>query len=177
MGRRAFGWWIGSILVDADHYLWFCVRHGPASPLTAARYFGGAQPARRASTRLLHSPVALSIGLALGARRREAMPIALGMGLHVALDVLHDARLRAARTRALQRDQFTCQACGTRGAHVGTHLTRQPRLLPSYRVKSLVSLCGSCHDAAHEGGGPPTAGHLPQTMESSAPATRRASAA
>jgi 5-methylcytosine-specific restriction endonuclease McrA len=82
------------------------------------------------------------------------LPVALGMALHVALDVGHEARMEAARAAALERDRFSCRVCGRRAPEVGTHLRRQPWLLPSYGVENLISLCDPCHEAAHaqEGG-------------------------
>jgi 5-methylcytosine-specific restriction endonuclease McrA len=77
------------------------------------------------------------------------LPVALGMALHVALDVRHEVRMNQARAAAMERDDFSCRACGTRASHVGTHLRRQPWLLPSYDAQNLVSLCAPCHAAAH----------------------------
>ena len=137
--------WAASVLIDADHYLWYCVQHRRLNPLAAVRYFNQAQPAQHWGTRLFHSP-AVSLLLVLGRSGRAA---GLGMAFHVGLDVYHAARTGRARAAALQRDGFTCQACGMQGAHVVTHLRRQPWLLPSYRPEHLISLCPRCHEAAH----------------------------
>jgi 5-methylcytosine-specific restriction endonuclease McrA len=71
------------------------------------------------------------------------------MSLHVGLDRRHEKRLDKARAAALRRDEFRCRACGVQAPDVGTHLWRQPLLLPSYRTENLVSLCAGCHEAAH----------------------------
>ena len=140
--------WAASILIDADHFLWFCVRHRRLNPVAAVRYFSQAQPAQHRGTRLLHSP-AVVLPLLLSRSGRAA---GLGLAFHVVLDAYHAARTRRARAAALQRDRFRCQACGTQGAQVVTHLWRQPWLLPSYRVEQFISLCPGCHEAAHARG-------------------------
>jgi hypothetical protein len=149
LGRGALGLWAGSVLVDVDHYAWFCLRKRRVDPAAAVRFFNQAHPPQRAATRVLHSPVA-SVGvLFLGVHRRWLLPVGLGMCLHVALDACHEARMDEARAAALERDDFTCQACGERTQHVATHLRRQPWLLPSYEAHNLVSLCAPCHETAH----------------------------
>jgi hypothetical protein len=150
LGRGVLGLWAGSVLIDADHYLWFSMRQGRANPLAAMRFFSDANPPQHPATRALHTPVALAAFALLGVRQPRLRPIALGMGLHVALDAHHEARMNQARVAALRRDRFSCRACGTRAAHVGTHLSHQPWLLPSYRTENLISLCGSCHRTAHQ---------------------------
>jgi 5-methylcytosine-specific restriction endonuclease McrA len=71
------------------------------------------------------------------------------MGLHVALDAHHLARMDRARSAALARDGYSCQVCGTATRPVSAHVWRQPWLMPSYRAQNLISLCGRCHEAAH----------------------------
>ena len=150
LGRGAVSVWAGAVLIDVDHYVWFCLRERRSNPVSAVRYFNGAHTPQHAATRGLHSPLALLAVLLLGARRPQLLAVALGMGLHVALDRFHEARMDQARTAALRRDDLTCQGCGTRGPQVGTHLERQPWLLPSYSSQNLISLCPPCHRAAHE---------------------------
>lgn len=152
IGGRALGMWAGSVLIDADHYLWFCLRERRLNPRTAVRYFNRAHPARHSATRALHTPAALVAALLLGVLRRELLPVAAGMGLHVALDAHHEARMGQARAVALERDGFCCRACGAQSPQVGTHLWRQPPLLASYEADNLVSLCARCHEAAHASG-------------------------
>jgi hypothetical protein len=152
LGRDVLSLWTGAVLIDADHYLWFCLRERCWNPVSAVRFFNEANVPQHSATRGLHSPVALLAVLLLGARRRQLLAVALGMGLHVALDRHHEARMNEARAAALERDDFTCQTCGTRGPDVGTHVRGQPWLLPSYGPENLVSLCDPCHEAAHANG-------------------------
>jgi hypothetical protein len=155
VGRRIAGPWAASILIDVDHYVWFCVRRRRMSPLAAVRFFNEAQSPQGRATRLLHSPVLPALGVLLGVRRRWALPVAAGIALHIALDAWHEARMDEARAAALRRDDFTCQRCGIRGLDVGTHVWRQPRLIPSFATANVVALCSSCHHAAHANGARP----------------------
>jgi hypothetical protein len=148
-GRDVLGFWAGSVLIDADHFVWFALRRQCLNPLAAVRFFNEPQPPQHAATRVLHSPVALLAVLLLGVRHRRLLPVALGMGLHVALDDHHEARMDRARAAALRRDGFSCQACGARAPRVVTHIRHQPWLLPSYATQNLVSLCNRCHGIAH----------------------------
>jgi hypothetical protein len=149
LGRAVLNLWAGAVLIDVDHYVWFCLRERRWNPVTAVRFFNGAQAPQHSATRGLHSPVALLAVLLLAARRPQLLTLALGMGAHVTLDRLHEARMNDARAAALSRDHLTCQECGTRGPQVETHLRQQPWLLPSYSSQNLISLCPPCHRAAH----------------------------
>jgi hypothetical protein len=149
LDRGALGFWAGGVVVDVDHYLWFGLREHRWNPLVAMRFFNEADPPQHAATRALHNPMAPLALVLVGGRRPALLAVALGMVLHLALDACHEARLDAARALALRRDDFACQACGTRAADVSTHLHQQPWLLPSYKPQNLVSLCGPCHEAAH----------------------------
>lgn len=152
LGRGTVGLWIGAVLLDADHYAWFCLRQRCWDPLKAVRFFNGANAPQHPATRLLHQRAAVLLMLALAVHRRRALPLAVGMVAHVGLDEYHELRLSAARQAALRRDQFACQGCGSRAADVGTHQWRQPWLVPSYRPENLVSLCAACHELAHTTG-------------------------
>jgi hypothetical protein len=150
MGPRAIGLWAGGVLIDTDHYLWFCVHHRRLNPLAGMRAFNQAHAPQHSATRVLHSPGALLTVLLLATCRPRLLPLAAGMSLHVGLDAYHEARMGQARATALERDGSSCQGCGAHGADIGTHLRRQPWLLPSYEAENLVSLCGRCHEIAHE---------------------------
>jgi hypothetical protein len=149
IGRRALNLWAGGVLIDIDHYVWFCVQQRRLNPLTAVHFFNQADPPQHSATRALHSPAALVAILLLGLRHRGLLPLVLGMGLHVALDVRHRERMDQARSAALERDGHSCQVCGTVTPPIGIHTACQPWLLPSYSAGNLVSLCGRCHKAAH----------------------------
>jgi len=150
IGPGAIGLWAGGVLIDTDHYLWFCVCHRRLSPLAAVREFNQAHAPQHPATRFLHSPRTLLAVALLAALRPRLRPLATGMTLHVALDSYHEARMGLARAHAMERDDSSCQGCGAQGSDVGTHLRRQPWLLPSYEAGNLVSLCGRCHEIAHE---------------------------
>jgi hypothetical protein len=149
VGRRVLAPWAASILIDVDHYLWFCLRQRRLNPVAALSFFNDAEVPRHLATRFLHSPLVLLMFPVLGKRWRCALPVTLGMALHVALDVHHEARMAGARAAVLRRDERTCQSCGVRGTRVVAHLRKQPWLLPSYRRENFVTLCGSCHETAH----------------------------
>ena len=148
-GGSVLGLVAGGVLIDADHYAWFCLRHRSLNPVAAVRFFNEAHPPQHPGTRALHSPLALLAVLLAATHQRRLLPVALGMGLHVALDAHHRARMDKARAAVLIRDRFSCQACGSQATPVDTHIRRQPWLLPSYSTKNLISLCRPCHQAAH----------------------------
>jgi 5-methylcytosine-specific restriction endonuclease McrA len=147
--RGAIGFWAGGVLVDVDHYAWVCVRKRLWSPRAAMRFFNEAHPPQHRETRVLHSPV-VPLALLVAALRRPALvAVAAGVAVHLALDVHHQTRMDAARAVALERDGFSCQACGSHAPGIGTHLQGQPWLMPSYQPHNLVALCESCHETAH----------------------------
>jgi hypothetical protein len=149
LGRSALSLWAGGVLIDADHYAWYCLKQRRLSLSAAAQFFNQADPPQHSATRALHAPPVLFMALLLGLRQRWLLPVVLGMGLHVALDAGHQARMDRARSAALERDKYSCQACGTATPPVAAHVWRQPKLLPSYRTQNLISLCARCHEAAH----------------------------
>jgi hypothetical protein len=151
LGSDVLGLWAGSVLIDVDHYLWFCMRQRRGSALAAIKFFNEAHPPQHSATRVLHSPLALMAALVASLRWPGLRTAVFGMGAHVALDLAHDARMNRARAAVLERDDFLCQECGTRGEPMDVHLERQRWLMPSYGTENLVSLCGPCHEAAHAG--------------------------
>ena len=150
--QRAFalGLWTGGVLIDADHYLWYCLRHRRLNPIEAVRYFNEGKSPGTSATKALHHPIALLALLLAGLRRPRIMPVLIGMGVHVGLDLFHEARMGAARNEAMIRDQFSCRECGAHTRDVTAHVARQPILLPSYRTENLVTLCRSCHQLSHQ---------------------------
>jgi hypothetical protein len=151
LGASALGLVAGGVLIDADHYVWFCLRKRCLRPVAAVHYFNQADIPQHAATRALHTPFALLAALILGIRRPRLLPVAVGMGLHIGLDACHEARMDLARARALERDRFSCRQCGVHTPNVGTHVREQPCVLPSYQARNLVSLCDACHELAHLG--------------------------
>jgi hypothetical protein len=149
LGRDAALLWAGAVLIDVDHYLAFCLQERRLDPVAAVRFYGRAVSSEHWATRAFHAPLLVLAVLALGARVRPLGAVGVGMGLHVMLDTGHETRMNRARSAALERDRHTCQGCGARHSRVGTHLLRQPRLLPSYRPQNVVSLCAPCHARAH----------------------------
>jgi hypothetical protein len=149
IGRGAVSLWAGGVLIDADHYVWFCLQQRRLNLPAAMHFFNEAGPPQHSATRALHAPAALVFLSMLALRQRRLLPVAVGMGLHVALDTYHLAHMDRARSAALARDGNSCQVCGTATPPIGAHVWRQPRLLPSYRAHYLISLCTRCHEAAH----------------------------
>jgi hypothetical protein len=150
--RNALGLWAGGVLIDADHYAWYCLKQRRLSPRAAAQFFNQADPPQYSATRALHAPAAVGAVALLGLRQHRLLPVALGMALHVALDAHHEARMGKARADALKRDDFRCQACDSQESPVHAHVWRQPKLLPSYRMRNLISLCLRCHEEVHMNG-------------------------
>jgi hypothetical protein len=150
--RSVFGAWAASILIDVDHYVWFAVRNRRLNPVVAVRSFNNAQAPQHSETRLLHHPAILMTLLLLSSRWKAIRLPVLGMTFHVGLDTYHRSRTARARAAALGRDRLTCQVCGAQAPDLVAHLWRQPRLLPSYRVEHLVTLCPDCHEVAHAPG-------------------------
>jgi len=149
LGRDAALLWAGAVLIDSDHYVAFLLRERRVNPVGAVRFYNQALVPEHRAARAFHTRSAVLTVLCLGARSRAFAALAFGMGLHVMLDSVHEARMNRARAEALERDRRTCQECGSSEANVGTHLARQPWLLPSYEPDNVVSLCDPCHVLAH----------------------------
>lgn len=58
---------------------------------------------------------------------------------------------QAARLACFERDNFTCQACQTRGGVLNAHHMLSYRDYPELRLdlSNLTTLCKGCHDAVH----------------------------
>ena len=141
LGRGVVSVWAGGVLIDVDHYVWFCLRERRVNPVSAVRYFNGGHTPQHAATRGLHSPLALLAVLVLGARRPQLLAVALGMAVHVAMDRFHEARMDQARAAALRRDDLTCQGCGTRGPRGGNAPGATAVAAAVVRPQNLISLC------------------------------------
>ena len=164
--RRVVAPWAASILLDADHYLWHAAHARTLDPRAAMRFFNQAQPPRHAATRWLHTPQALLLLILVGLRWPLAIRAALGVALHIQLDLYHEWRTDRIRAAVLRRDRAICQWCGARGPDVVAHCWRQPLILPSYRPAHFISLCAACHEAAHRVHSPQSAGYMIHTVAS-----------
>jgi hypothetical protein len=151
LDKGVVGLWAGGVLIDVDHYVWFCVSQRRVSAVAAMQFFNEAHPPQDAATRALHTPLALMAALVASLRWPGLRPAVFGMAVHIALDLAHETGMNRARVAALERDDFLCRQCGARTEAIDAHLARQPWLLPSYRTQNLISLCGPCHEAAHAG--------------------------
>ena len=49
-GRGVISIWAGAVLIDVDHYVWFCLRERRLNPMSAVRYFNGAYTPPRAAS-------------------------------------------------------------------------------------------------------------------------------
>ena len=65
---------------------------------------------------------------------------------------LQDPRWQRKRLEILQRDDFSCQACGAddKTLHVHHRYYRQSRDPWDYDDTALVAVCDECHDGIHE---------------------------
>lgn len=54
-----------------------------------------------------------------------------------------------ARARALVRDDFICQKCGSSTSRMNVHHKIKRRDGGSHDIKNLITLCGSCHAKEH----------------------------
>lgn len=149
LGRKVVVPWAASLLIDVDHYAWYTISRRSLNPLEAVRYFNQAQPEQHAGTRRLHSPDVLGALWLGGMLWKPLRLVFFGFLFHMSIDYAHSKWSAKARRLTLERDQSTCRLCGTADDTVVAHIWRQPRVMPSYRLEHLVSLCGPCHELAH----------------------------
>jgi hypothetical protein len=149
LGRKVVVPWAASLLIDVDHYAWYTLSRRTLNPIEAVRYFNQAQPEQHAGTRRLHSPDVLG-ALWLGGQLWKPLRLVFyGFLFHMSVDYAHSKWSAKARRLTLERDQGVCRRCGAADDTVVAHIWRQPKVLPSYRIEHLVSLCGPCHELAH----------------------------
>lgn len=63
----------------------------------------------------------------------------------------HCMEYKAWRKSVFERDDYTCQACGVRGAKVNAHHKKQYAFYPElrYDIDNGVTLCVPCHKEVH----------------------------
>ena len=147
LGRDALGLWTGGVLIDGDHYVWFCLRERRLNPATAVRFFNQAQAPQHAATHRLHSPLVPLVVLLMGLRRPRLLALALGMAMHVALDRFHEGRMDRARAAALDGMPSGAKraASGAPGRHAPPETTDAAALVrarePDLALRSVPRRC------------------------------------
>lgn len=123
----------GGVILDVDHYLLYALRSGDWNPLSALRYDRwrnqpinvGDQRRRYGSLRsILHrARVTLPLVWLLGGRWPALRPLAIGVTLHLALDI----SLLRLDWRAWRRAGGRCERCGRAAANRGVYYVIPPR--------------------------------------------------
>lgn len=72
---------------------------------------------------------------------------------------LQSSKWQKKRLAVLQRDQYTCQACGITNVPMHIHHMSSYELIPNEPTTCLITLCESCHTAEHEKHGYPSTQH------------------
>lgn len=124
---------VGGVLLDADHYLLYALRSGDWRPTGAWRYDGwrhlppssGDTRARYGSLRsIFHRPrITLPLVWLLSRRWPALQPLAIGVTLHLALDLpflRYDQRI-------WHRAAGRCERCGARNVRLDIHYLVMPR--------------------------------------------------
>ena len=123
----------GGVLLDADHYLLYALRSGDWNPLSALRYdrwrhqpiVAGDRRRRYGSLRsILHAArITLPLAWLLSWRWPALRPLAIGVTLHLALDI---SPLRL-DWRVWQRAGGRCERCGRADLNRGVYYVNLPR--------------------------------------------------
>jgi len=144
----------GGVLLDADHYLLYALRSGNWNPLSALRYDRWRnQPIvvgdrrRYGSLRSVFHTVRITLPLVwlLGWRWPALRPLAIGVTLHLALDV---SPLRL-DWRVWWRAAGRCERCGRAGLRRGVYYVNPTRAGGSrWTVDNRAAWCYDCALAA-----------------------------
>jgi hypothetical protein len=149
--RRAALLALAGVAVDLDHFLLYALRSGDWSPLGALRYDrrrgrrirpGDTRP-RYGSLRSVLHRAALTIPLAwLAAHRRPALrPLAIGVTLHLAMDI----SLLHFDWRVWRRARGHCERCGIGGLELGIYYLVLPdRGGPRWSLENRMAWCKAC---------------------------------
>jgi len=152
----------GGVLLDADHYLLYALRSGNWNPLSALRYDRwrnqplktGDRRRRYGSLRSIFHTARVTLPLVwlLGWRWPVLRPLAIGVMLHLALDI---SPLRL-DWRVWRRAGGRCECCGRVGLKRGIHYVNPPCAGGSrWALHNRAAWCYDCALAARSA----TAGH------------------
>jgi hypothetical protein len=145
----------GGVILDVDHYLLYALRSGNWNPLSALRYdrwrnqpvTAGDQRRRYGSLRsILHrARITLPLAWLLGWRWPALRPLAIGVTLHLALDI---SPLRL-DWRAWRRAAGRCERCGRAAASRGVYYVILPRAGGSrWALHNRAVWCYDCAQVA-----------------------------
>jgi len=160
--RKATLLMAGGVLLDIDHYLLYALRSRNWNPLSALRYdrwrnqpiTAGDRRRRYGSLRSIFHTARVTLPLVwlLGWRWPALRPLAIGVTLHLALD-LSPLRLD---WRVWWRSGGRCERCGRAGLKRGIYYVKSPRAGGSrWALHNRAAWCYDCALVARS----PTAGH------------------
>ncbi len=159
-GRFPWAWWLASILMDADHYLWYGTHTGRWD-IREAWYGSRDEELRQKHGHMPLHRWPLLLGLVVAGRKVPLIKdIAWGLAFHKGLDEISRRwpkvaysyrRWRYERMWSLvaKRAGYRCEHCGTGKSRLELH-HRVPEFLGGrFEPDNLVLLCQDCHDRAH----------------------------
>ncbi|HEX7737992.1 MAG TPA: hypothetical protein VF458_24315 [Ktedonobacteraceae bacterium] len=142
-----------SILIDADHYIWYAITHRTLSLRATLHYYQRSNPPQFAEQRLLHQPLVLGLLLFLAVRTRSRLLslILAGLLFHVGLDHYHKYQMRTLKRTLNEQAHFTCPQCGQQFPELELHTIHTPKLVfKHYQPQNFLVLCPTCHHTTHE---------------------------
>lgn len=142
-----------SILIDADHYIWYIVTHRTLNFRAALAFYGQADPPQTPGMKFMHQPLLLAALLVLALRLRSRL-LALILGgllFHVSLDAIHITQMSYLKRTLNEQANYHCPECGRHEDELQLHTLRYAsNLLERYHPKHFVVLCPECHTRAHQ---------------------------
>ncbi len=160
--RRRFPllWWLASLLVDIDHYVWYGLTTGRWH-IKSAWYGSRTEEFRLRHPRMpFHRWTLVGFLLLIGKWQPKVSAAAWGVGFHLLLDEvgrMHPRiayRYRQWRYHRLWRKIVAqrghrCEHCGTSEGILELHHRVPESLGGRFTPDNLVLLCPACHDRAH----------------------------